>query len=242
MSRKAKFALVGDLHYGSAYRRDDLILDFTKKANKDGVTDFFQVGDILEGQYKHHRPCDLDAHGFEEQASQCFERLPRVGKWCFIEGNHDEKFGAIGHDTGRTLERHFVAKGRKDLKCVGKRLAFVEHKGLKICLFHPSFGQDKASTMGFNPVRMAPMSALEKFLTSVKDRENPDIVAVGHWHQTSYFTYRGMHVYLCGTFQGPGGSFGNSLASCPSVGSWIVSVDSSAKGRQVTSRLVSYHT
>lgn len=237
---KYRFGLAGDVHFGSAYYRKDLLEDYYNQAESFGCKKVFQVGDLLEGDYRHHTPADLNGYGFDQQAEICFRDLPRNLPTEFILGNHDEKFGERGQHPGKALVARFRAGGRKDLKWLGDRRGFAKLGKLKICLFHPSFGQDKASKFGFNPVRLAPLSKLERFLVSVRERENPDIVAIGHWHQSSYFNYRGMHVFLCGTFQGPGGSFSNSLDSTPALGSWLVEVDVTKTKKAVTPKWIGY--
>ena len=238
--KKWSIALVGDLHFGSRYCKKEYIQDFYERAEASGCSRVLQVGDLLEGMYRHHTPRDLDGHGFDEQADIALEYLPKNLPTTYILGNHDEKFGETGQHPGRGLVNHFKVNGREDLECIGDRFAVKKVNGLKVALFHPSFGMAKSNGLGVNPVRLVPTSALEKFLVTTKDRDNPDIVAVGHWHQSAYFKYRGMHVFLCGTFQGPGGSFSNSLSTDPSVGSWIVHVEEDGKRKIIRPEWVGY--
>ena len=229
-----RFGLAGDMHYGSAFCNTKAITDYYKKAEAFGADEIFQVGDLLEGDYRHHTPRDLAGHGFDEQAAIAQRLLPVSLPTTFIVGNHDETFGHTGQHPGTAFVDRLRAGGRHRIQCIGDRRGFVKHHGVKICLFHPSFGCAKANAMGVSPTRLAPTSKLEQFLCAVKDSHDPDIVAVGHWHQSAYFLYRGMHVLLTGAFQNPQGSFSNSLASDPAVGSWLVEVELTKRGRKKT--------
>lgn len=242
--KKWSVALVGDLHYGSKYRLDWAIKDFYKKAKSHGCTVAFQVGDILEGQYRHHHPQDLDGHGFDEQAALCVNNLPDCIPTEYIEGNHDETLGkANGSHAGKMLESYARSHGRDDLTYHASRQVLLQYRGLRVCLFHPSFGMPKSARLGVTPTRQVPTSHLERFLVSLADcKEKPDIVAIGHWHQSSYMQYRGMNVFLCGTFQGPGGSFSNSLGDNPAVGSWIVDIEKSRGKTIVSPKWVGYES
>lgn len=211
-------AVVGDIHFGSKYHCGDYFQDFCKQAYKSGVREFLQVGDILDGNYKHGR-FELTAHGFDDQAAMAVKNLPHWpdARWHFIQGNHDETLSDNGMDVGRALEQAFRAAGREDVHYVGNRGGYVqlvrddEERGLAVHLWHPRKGGAYALSYG-----------LQKQIEKYSPGQKPDLLCAGHWHQSNYFQIRGVHAISAGCWQGGGSSFSKSLGGAPSIGSWIV--------------------
>jgi hypothetical protein len=147
-------AIVGDVHFGSKYHTANFFLDFCNRAYKQGVRQFLQVGDLLDGNYQHGR-FELTHHGFQDQVSLAIKALPQWpdAKWHFILGNHDNTFEDSGLDVGKAIVNAFNAAGRYDLTYHGNRGAYVrfargKQRGLYVHAWHPRSGG--AYAMSYN--------------------------------------------------------------------------------------------
>jgi predicted phosphodiesterase len=194
--------------------------DFCRIAYKRGVRQFLHVGDLLDGVYTHSI-YEQNARGFEEQCGVAIRELPQWpdARWHFIQGNHDETMGEkSGLDVGRAIEQAFRAAGREDVIYHGARGAYLrlkapeEKRGLLVHLWHP---RDKGNTYALT-------YALQKRIEGYAVGAKPDCVAAGHWHQSVFFNTRGVYALSAGCFQGSQSSFGKSLRTSPSIGSWII--------------------
>lgn len=232
------FAVLGDTHYGSKQCREDFIGDFCDKAYAQGCRTFFQVGDLVDGEYRHGVR-ELRAHGLEEQADEAISMLPYApdAVWYFIDGNHDETFSkAAGIVCGRYIEDRARRAGRNDLNFLGQRRGRVRLNSghaysPKVELWHPLKGPSYALSYH-----------LQKRIASYEPGGKPDFLFAGHWHQWCYVSERGVHGVSCGTFQGEGSAFGNALGTPASLGSTIVRYSLTEHGtlRDVQIQRVSY--
>ncbi len=212
-------AVASDLHFGSKYHLRHQLLDFLHRAYASGVRNFLLPGDDLDGCYRHGR-WELTHHGFQDQVEDFCKGLPhwRDANYYGISGNHDETFekesGMVVHSA---IEDHFRAQGRRDLHMLGARGAYLrlraprERRGILVELWHPLKGPAYALTYG-----------IQKHIEKYSPGQKPDMLFVGHWHQSVYTVIRGVHAMSCGTFQGGGGSFGKALGGAPSIGGWVV--------------------
>lgn len=236
---KHTIAIVGDIHIGSKYHLGAQLKDFCDKAFARGARHFLHVGDLLDGVYKHSR-WDQSEHGFEEQSQAAIETLPRYkgAQWYFIAGNHDETFAdESGIDVGRAIADRFRSAGRNDLTYLGARGAYMrlhgkgERRGLFVELWHPRGGSAYAKSY-------RAQKKVEGYSVGAK----PDILAIGHFHQSMYLTVRGVHAISAGCWQGSGSSFAKSLGGAPDIGSWIVEYSLTKEGtvRDISPTWVSY--
>ena len=223
-----RFAAVGDVHIGSKHFKREQFIDFVNIAYAEGVRNFLQVGDLLDGVY-HHSIWEQTQRGFEEQVAEAAEVIPRLdgARWDFIAGNHDETFGEkSGLDAGRAIVQAFAAAGRNDFTYHGARGAYLRLKandgerGLLVEMWHP---RDKANAYALS---YRQQKKIEKYQPGQK----PDILLTGHWHQSFYFETRGVHALSVGCWQGGQSSFGKALGGAPSIGSWIVEYAMTSKG------------
>lgn len=138
-------AIVGDVHFGNKHHLSAQFNDFCERAYERGVRHFFQVGDLLDGVYRHS-VWEQSHRGFEEQANYAAEALPRWkdATWHFIQGNHDETFAeSSGIDVGRAIVERFKSHGRSDLVYHGARGGYMrlhakgERRGLFVEMWHP---------------------------------------------------------------------------------------------------------
>ena len=213
----SSIAIVGDVHFGSKYHTANFFLDFCNRAYKQGVRQFLQVGDLLDGNYQHGR-FELTHHGFQDQVSLAIKALPQWpdAQWHFILGNHDNTFEDSGLDVGKAIVNAFNAAGRYDLTYHGNRGAYVrfargKQRGLIVHAWHPRSGG--AYAMSYN---------LQKKIEGYEVGKKPDLLAAGHWHQSAYIHTRGVHALSAGCWQGGGSAFSKSLKGSPSIGSWII--------------------
>lgn len=233
-------AVIGDVHFGSLYCLRPQLRDFCKRAYEKGVRMFLQVGDLLDGCYRHGR-YELSHHGWDDQAQDAFENLPsfKDASWYFIDGNHDETFSKeIGMLSGQRLVDYFRANGRHDLNFLGARGGNMRlhhpntHHTVKVELWHPRKGSGYALTY-----------QLQNHIRDYSVGSKPDILCAGHWHHFSYLEQRGVHAMSCGTFQGGGSSFSKSLGGAVSIGAQIVGYELTEHGtlRHVSVERTSYY-
>lgn len=210
---------VGDIHVGSKHFLRSQFLDFVHKCYEEGVRMFACVGDMIDGVYRHS-VWEQSERGLEAQADALVDVIPNLpgAVWPWIKGNHDETFEAeSGMDVGRVLDDRFAARGRKDVMCVGSRGAYIrlrapeEKRGTIVELWHPKKGPGYALTY-----------AMQNHIRDYAVNAKPDILLTGHWHQSAYFTVRGVHAMSCGAWQGGKSSYGRSLGGSPAIGSWKI--------------------
>lgn len=213
-------AIVSDTHFGSKWTRLDFLADFFERAYARGCRLFLHAGDMLDGEYRHGLR-ERRAHGFDEQAAVAIEALPRGdgAHWLFIDGNHDETLTkAGGAVAGRALVERAASSGRTDLTFLGQRKGLVRlaspthsYKPL-VELWHPRPGRAYAQSY-----------QLQKKCEAYRPGHKPDLLLAGHWHTFCYIHERGIHALSCGTFQGHGASYSNSLVGSQAIGGTILS-------------------
>lgn len=234
-----QFAVASDVHFGSKYCRDDYLADFFSQAYERGCRLFLLAGDQLDGEYKHGLR-ELRAHGFDEQADELIEKLPRGDRaeWYLIDGNHDGTLTqASGAVCGRALVDRALRCGRTDLHFLGQRRGLLRlysgHEyAPKVELWHPKKGA--AYALSYH---------LQKKCESYAPGTKPDFLIAGHVHQFCYFTTRGIHALFAGTFQGQGSAYGHALGTPTALGGTIVSYTLTEGGtvRQVAVERFSYY-
>lgn len=214
-------AVISDTHFGSKYCLRRYVQEFVRYAYDRGARHVLHAGDILDGCYDHGR-WELSHHGFDDQAQDAAETLPRLPglRYFAITGNHDETFTkSTGLDTGRAIVDRFRAFGRDDLEHLGARGATAKLGGARIELWHPR--KSGAYSLSYH---------LQNHIRDLALGRKPDILLAGHWHTWVYLEQRGVHALACGTFQGGGSAFGKSLGGAPSIGGTLVSWESTEHG------------
>jgi predicted phosphodiesterase len=203
-------------------------IDFVCNAYDQGIRTFLQVGDLLDGIYKHS-VWEQAQRGFDEQVAEAISVIPQQpgAMWHFIKGNHDETFEEqAGIDIGRAIVQAFKAEGRDDLVYHGARGAYLrlkgpgEARGLLVEMWHPR-GSNNSYARSYG---------LQKHIEKYAPGQKPDVVLAGHWHTQMYFETRGVHAFAVGCWQGGQSSFGKSIGGAPSIGSWIVDYALTEKG------------
>ena len=232
-------AAVGDVHFGNKFHMGAELQDFCDKAYAAGARRFLQVGDLLDGVYRHS-VWDQTHRGFSDQSKLAVQKLPAYpdSTWEAIEGNHDETFARdCGLDVSRAVTLAFKDAGRKDFTMNPGRSHYFHLKprkgrGVFVELWHP--GKGPAYALSYK---------LQKKVEGYAVGQKPDILLVGHYHQSVYANIRGVHAFMVGCFQGGGSNFGKSLGTAPAIGSWIIRVSLTKDGtlRRVAPEWVGYY-
>ena len=213
------FAIASDLHIGSKHFMHKQLEDFVDMAYAAGCRNGLIPGDMLDGCMKFLM-WEQTHRGLQEQAELAAQLLPqRPGwRWDWILGNHEESFEATsGIDVGQAVVAIFKDHGRNDLFYHGSRSAYVRlvspqnRRGLLIEMHHPK--GSPAYAVSYKPQRH-----IDQYPVGAKG----DVLIQGHYHQSGYFTRRGVHALQAGTFQSGRSAFGKSLDGAPSTGGWIV--------------------
>lgn len=233
--RNLALGVVSDLHFGSKYCLRAELVDTITAMHDSGITDIFVPGDVVDGCY-HHSAFELSHVGIDDQCDDALETLPRR-KGCryhFIGGNHDATFlHRSGGDTGaHLLARARTKHNRDDLIYYGERSAYVDFNGLIVHMKHP--GGSGAYALSYK---------IQKIIESYGPGAKPHILLVGHYHQAVHVFERGVHAFLCGTFQGGQSEFGNSLVGGPKIGGWTIRAEMAKDGypRHVEAGFRSYY-
>lgn len=233
VGKRQRIAVISDLHLGSKYCLREQLREFVTYAYSQGVREVICPGDWLDGMYRHGI-WELDFMGIDAQADDLFDTLPQLPGLNYrgITGNHDETFeDGNGIDIGHYIENRFRQKGRSDIHFYGRRSAFIRVGGAVIHLWHPR--GSGAYAKSYKPQKM-----IEKYSSG----EKPQILLIGHYHQYVHLFDRGVHAFLCPTFQGGGSAFGNSLGGAPAIGGLMMSWDLTEHGtmRQFVSEYRAY--
>lgn len=170
----------------------------------------FHTGDILDGEglYRGHM-YEVFKIGVDEQVNYVVKNYPfREGvETEFITGNHDlVYFKKIGKDVGVA-----IAEKRPDLVYLGQFAAYVEiFDGVYLYLLHPDGGGAYAISY-----------KVQKIIEGFSGGSKPNIMAVGHWHQSEYIFERNVHAIQTASFQGQT-PFLKRKGLMPKLGFWIV--------------------
>lgn len=213
---------VSDTHLGSKCDRLDLLGAAYKEAADRGITTVLHVGDISDGYYPN-RPqqlYELKTIGADQTTDYIVDKYPHIDgiDTYFIAGNHDFTFVRNdGFDIGRAIDRQ-----REDMHYLGPDVATVDIDGIKVRLVHGSKGPAYALSY-----------KLQKYAETIPEDEKPDILLQGHFHNSFYMYYQGMHC-----FQVPSTidqtQFARSMGFKNEKGVWFCHLERDSKGNIVT--------
>jgi UDP-2,3-diacylglucosamine pyrophosphatase LpxH len=207
-----KFALVSDFHCNSKYCQPTHLHEFYDYAYNRGVKDFFNVGDVDEGdQMRPGHFNDCYNQGADDHVNEIVRIYPQIEgvTTYFILGNHDASImKRSGHDIGPDIE-----KQRPDMKYLGFDCAIINlTPNCTLELRHP--WDATAYAISYKP---------QKMIDAIPGGEKPNILAIGHYHKAEYLCYRNVHCFQAGTFcaQTP---FMRGKGISAMMGGWIISV------------------
>ena len=239
MSKKpdlmCKFAVIGDLHYGSKKHESRALSQFCDEVVDAGISDIFVAGDVLDGDKIYRGHCyELCAQGLDDQVQLVIDELPRRKglTWHLITGNHDASYlGNVGCNALQTLVERAKEQGREDIKYRGDAQTMVNYKGLRLEIGHP-----KKGTIGLYSSR-----PLESYLDITRDAR-PDILLEGHQHRFGCCYRHLTWGFLVGCFQGRTG-FMVDRNLWPDVGGLLIAVyapKTKNEHKRVTWQFLSY--
>lgn len=218
--------VASDIHVGSRFFLVDQFKDHIQRGYEAGARICLVPGDILDGCYRHSM-WEETHYGFQEQAKECarvFPKLPGL-RYFGITGNHDQTFETnSGLSVVEALPQVFRDMGREDLTLVGARGGFVRigakgERGLLVEMWHPLKGPAYALSY-----------KMQKHIEGYQVGQKPDVLLTGHWHQSCYFSQRGVHALSCGTFHGGQSDFGKALGGAPAIGGWTIKYGMTKEG------------
>lgn len=183
---KKEILVVSDTHYGSIWCQPSMVNTSCYEAYNRGITDFYHIGDISDGDYAKIRPNhvhEVFLYGATGQIDYVVENLPKYPgvKWHAIQGSHDQTHQ---FNYGVVLAEE-VAKKRKDFEYLGQDRAFVYFDNCKVELFHPGGGTSRI-------LSTKPQNGIDQMPSGNK----PNLSIRGHYHKIYYMLYRNIHMLL----------------------------------------------
>ncbi len=183
---KKEILVVSDTHYGSIWCQPSMVNTACYEAYNRGITDFYHIGDISDGDYSRVRPNhirEVFLYGATGQINYVIENLPKYPgcTWHAIQGSHDQthefNYGVVLADE--------VAKKRKDFEYLGQDRAFTYFDNCKVELFHPGGGTSRI-------LSTKPQNGIDQLPSGTK----PNLSIRGHYHKIYYMLYRNIHMLL----------------------------------------------
>ncbi len=224
------FGLVSDTHLGSKFERLDALEAMYDRFAQAGVKTVFHVGDVTDGSkvYKGQE-FEQNVMGQQAQIDYAIKRYPkRAGiQTIAISGNHDLKmYEASGADPMVS-----IARSRKDITYIGQYAARVK-MGDKVVMdmLHPMGNQAYAVSY-----------KAQRAINALAPEDLPNILTYGHYHNSLYLNYRGIHFLQTPCFKDPSLQFEKRLGLTSNIGGWIVEGKSNGETvREFTPRLVTF--
>jgi hypothetical protein len=185
--KQIKFAIFSDSHIGHKQSRIEELRQFIFEAYRQGVTDVFFAGDLVEGHYMSIRPTsikELDAIGFDDQIDLANNVLPQLKGFTYhmISGNHDGSFdrNAFANPV-RTLARE-----RKDINYLGHNFAKVWlNDKIDISLVHPTDGISQSYDL-----------KMKQHIDRAREDKISRFIFMGHYHKFSHTHYKGVDGFI----------------------------------------------
>jgi hypothetical protein len=175
-----RFGVTGDNHLASKYARLDVLRSAFDVWEREGITEVFQTGNILDGECRFNKHDLLTRSGMEAQIEYLLNEWPQKKGITtrFICGDDHEGWWSQreGVNVGERIEDVFKNAGREDLKYLGYMERDIEFK------------QSKGSTWG-RIVHMGGGSsyafsyAMQKLVESLQGGEKPAFILAGHLHK-----------------------------------------------------------
>lgn len=215
-----KFAIAGDTHYCSRQQQHTHLTNFYHLCHeKEGITDFFNPGDVFNGSGKQHKGQEFEnfLHGEDEQLAYVVDRFPKIPGCTtrIIGGSHDYSFFKLsGSDvTGRLAEK------RDDIEYLGYAGAYIDiSPHVRMYLYHPAGGTAYA-------VSYQPQKKVENFAPENK----PNICIFGHYHRWLQMQHRNVEMVVAPCFQSQT-PFLKAQGIFPIIGGVIVEVTVNENG------------
>lgn len=188
---------ISDTHLCNEAQQLHMLNEIYKETYDRGIDTVLHFGDISDGDYQNrpdHR-YELFRLGGGRQANYIAEFYPKVEgiTTYLIIGNHDtthEKNGGV--DIGE-----MISEKRDDIKYIGSEKAIfnpIESPKTSEEMYHPGGGC--ASSLSYRA---------QKYIDKMEPGSKPNIVGMGHFHQSHFLAYRNVIAVLlpCLTAKSP---------------------------------------
>lgn len=181
-----KIGIVSDTHLGNNHQQLHLLNEAYKMASEREVPTMLHVGDMVDGDYTDIRKeqfKELFLFGYDEQAGYVTDMYPEVDgiTTYYILGSHDETH----YKRDKATINFLLDRTRKDMVYLGQDVGYLNLNGVKITLDHPGGGSSKG-------LSYKPQTRIEELSTGYK----PNILLIGHYHKSYYFTHRNVRGIL----------------------------------------------
>ena len=204
-----RIGVVSDTHLNSKYQQLTYLKDTYDIFQRESVEMVLHTGDICAGMgmYKGQE-YEVFNHGADEQAEYAIKNYPKRDFITYlISGNHDLSFyKKSGVDICKK-----IAEQRHDIKYLGQFGAYLEiAKGIKIYLLHPDSGI--AYAVSYKP---------QKIISGFMGGDKPNILLIGHYHQSEYLFERNIHTLQCSCFESQT-PYLRRKGIMPKIGGWLI--------------------
>ena len=224
------FGLVSDTHLGSKFERLDALEAMYDRFQQAGVHAVFHVGDLTDGSHVYRgQEFEQNVLGQQAQIDYAIKKYPkRPGiQTIAISGNHDLKmYEGSGADPLVP-----IARSRKDITYIGQYAARI-NMGDKVVMdmLHPMGNQAYAISY-----------KAQRAINALAPEDLPNILTYGHYHNSLYLNYRGIHFLQTPCFKDPSLQFEKRLGLTTNIGGWIIDGKSNGETiREFTPRLVTF--
>jgi len=205
------FGLVSDTHLGSKFERLDALEAMYDRFVQSGVKAVFHVGDLTDGTGIYvGQEFEQKVLGQQAQIDYSIAHYPKRDgvQTIVIGGNHDEKM----YERGGADPLVQIARARKDIKYIGQYAARVQMADSVVMdMLHPMGSQ--AYAVSYRPQRN---------INAMDPNNLPDILTYGHFHNSMYLNYRGIHFLQTPCFKDQSLQFERRLGMTSNIGGWIV--------------------
>lgn len=204
-----RIALLSDTHLGAETEDLKSLNKFYEIAHSKGVINFYNSGDITDGTGVYPgQMSELKIYTGMKQVRYVIDVYPYIDKCTtfFITGNHDLKLMQREDiDVGP-----MIADKRKDMIYLGQYESDVYFEKAALRLIHPDGGMPYAISY-----------RLQKYVENIAGGTKPNIISMGHLHQSLYTELRNIHCFLAGSFQQQN-NFLRRKGIDPQISGWII--------------------
>ena len=227
-----RFGLCGDTHLNSKYAQISYLHDYYDECSREGIDTVYHCGDIDDGEgMRVGHQYDLVTQGADEHVSEIVRLYPRrTGiKTKFITGNHDASMmKRCGYNIGPT-----IAMKRPDMEYLGSDCARVWlTPTVDLEIRHPWDGAS-AYSLSYKVQRM---------IEGMDIYNRPKVLAVGHYHKSSWFRFGGVEAFMVPCFQSETPfTIGKNISVA--IGGFIVEMrlDDDGEIKSIIPRQIEYH-
>lgn len=224
------FGLVSDTHLGSKFERLDALEAMYDRFAQAGIKTVFHVGDVTDGS-RVYKGQEFEQHvlGQQAQIEYTIDRYPRRNgiQTIVIGGNHDLKM----YEQSGADPLVSIARARKDITYIGQYAARVQMADKVVMdMLHPMGNQAYAVSY-----------KAQRAINAMSPEDMPNILTYGHYHNSLYLNYRGIHFLQTPCFKDQSLQFEKRLGLISNIGGWIVEGKTNGEVvREFTPRLVTF--